>query len=88
VDAASLAQSEVPRALVTGALVLEDIAPGRVDDAAVFHLLNLAREDEAFVLITAGKRLDLEDYGLPDLASRLNDQLPNRLNPEKSRSLC
>jgi chromosomal replication initiation ATPase DnaA len=71
VDAASLAQSEVPRALVTGALVLEDIEPGRIDEAAVFHLLNLAREDAAFVLITAGKRLDLEGYSLPDLASRL-----------------
>jgi chromosomal replication initiation ATPase DnaA len=64
-------QSEVPRALVTGALVLEDIAPGRVEEAAIFHLLNLAREEDAFVLITAGKRLDLDGYSLPDLASRL-----------------
>jgi chromosomal replication initiation ATPase DnaA len=71
VDAASLVQSEVPRALVTGALVVEDIAPGRADEAAMFHLLNLAREEEAFVLITAGKRLDLEGYALPDLSSRL-----------------
>lgn len=71
VDAALLARNEVPRALVTGALVVEDIAPERIDEAAMFHLLNLAREDEAFVLITATKRLDLEGYGLADLTSRL-----------------
>ena len=71
VDAAALAYSEVPRALVTGALVVEDIAPERIDEAAMFHLLNLAREDEACVLITAAKRLDLAGYALPDLTSRL-----------------
>jgi chromosomal replication initiation ATPase DnaA len=71
VDAASLTSSEVPRALVTGALVVEDIAPQRVDEAAIFHLLNLAREEGAFVLITAARRLDLEIYSLPDLSSRL-----------------
>jgi chromosomal replication initiation ATPase DnaA len=71
VDAASLTRSEVPRALVTGALVVEDIAPRRIDEAAMFHLLNLAREEEAFVLITAASRLDLDAYSLPDLASRL-----------------
>jgi chromosomal replication initiation ATPase DnaA len=72
VDAASLARTEVPRALVTGALALEDLAPQRVDEPALFHLLNLAREEGAFVLITAKKRLDLHGYALPDLASRLH----------------
>jgi len=71
VDAASLVKSEVPRALATGALLLEDLAPQRVDEAALFHLLNLAREETAYVLITAKKRLDLEGYALADLASRL-----------------
>jgi chromosomal replication initiation ATPase DnaA len=71
VDAASLTRAEVPRALATGALVIEDLAPQRVDEAALFHLLNLAREETAFVLITAKKRLDLEGFALADLASRL-----------------
>jgi len=71
VDAASLVKAEVPRALATGALLLEDLAPQRVDEAALFHLLNLAREETAYVLITAKKRLDLEGYALADLASRL-----------------
>jgi chromosomal replication initiation ATPase DnaA len=56
---------------VTGALVLEDLTQGRVDEPALFHLLNLAREEDAYILITARKRLDLEGYALADLASRL-----------------
>lgn len=71
VDAASLTVAEVPRALTTGALLLEDLSPSRADEAALFHLFNLAREEDAYLLITAGNRLDLEGYALPDLASRL-----------------
>ena len=71
VDAASLDGAEVPRALVTGALVVEDLTPSRIDEPALFHLLNLMREEDAFVLITAKRRLDLEGYALADLASRL-----------------
>jgi chromosomal replication initiation ATPase DnaA len=71
VDAASLDGAEVPRALVTGALVVEDLAPARIDEPALFHLLNLVREEGAFVLITATRRLDLEGYAIADLASRL-----------------
>jgi chromosomal replication initiation ATPase DnaA len=70
-DAASLIPDEVPRALATGALVLEDLSPQRIDEAALFHLLNLARQETAFILITGKSRLDLEGYPLADLASRL-----------------
>src|SRR5690242_21767808 len=38
IDAAAL-----PTALATGALVVEDLAPDACEDAALFHLLNLAR---------------------------------------------
>jgi chromosomal replication initiation ATPase DnaA len=51
--------------------VLENLAPRVIDEAALFHLLNFAREDAAHILITANQRLDLEGYALPDLASRL-----------------
>ena len=71
VDAASLTVEEVPLALATGALVLEDLSPARVDETALFHLLNLVRQEGAYLLITAAKRLDLENYTLADLASRL-----------------
>jgi chromosomal replication initiation ATPase DnaA len=53
VAARSLEESGVPAALATGAIVVEDAAPGEFDERALFHLLNLAREDEAFVLLTA-----------------------------------
>jgi chromosomal replication initiation ATPase DnaA len=60
----------VPAALATGALAVEDVAAG-ADEAALFHLLNLAREDHAFVLFTASRRLDALGFTLPDLISRL-----------------
>jgi chromosomal replication initiation ATPase DnaA len=67
----SLDSATLPSSLATGALVLEDLAEERLDQRRLFHLLNLAREERAFVLITArtppaGWRLDI-----PDLASRL-----------------
>lgn len=70
-DAASLRNGEVPRALVTGALVIEDFSIAKVDQTAFFHLFNLARETSSFLLFTANSRLDLEGAALPDLASRL-----------------
>ena len=51
VSAKNIGALEVPAMLATGALVVEDAGPG-LDERAVFHLLNLAREEEAFVLIT------------------------------------
>jgi chromosomal replication initiation ATPase DnaA len=63
--------SEVPVALATGALVLENLAEGRFDEAALFHLLNLAREERAYVLITARSAPATWRIAVPDLASRL-----------------
>ena len=69
--AARLDGAEVPVALATGALVLENLADGRFDEAALFHLLNLAREERAYVLITARSAPATWRTELPDLASRL-----------------
>ncbi len=63
--------SDVPIALATGALVLDNLAEGSFDEAALFHLLNLAREDRAYLLITARSAPVTWRIGLPDLASRL-----------------
>ena len=71
VAAGELNAGGVPGALATGALVIEDFAPGRVDEPALFHLLNLAREQGAFLLITARERLDQGPFMLADVASRL-----------------
>src|SRR3954464_15555857 len=35
----------VPGELATGALVVEDLKPSEFDERALFHLMNLARED-------------------------------------------
>lgn len=66
----ALGLSQVPAALATGALVVEDVAD-RPDERALFHLLNLAREDEAYVLLTARTPPAGWNIGLADLASRL-----------------
>jgi chromosomal replication initiation ATPase DnaA len=67
----ALEGAEVPIALVTGALVLENLAEGQFDEAALFHLLNLAREERAYVLITARTAPATWRIEVPDLASRL-----------------
>jgi chromosomal replication initiation ATPase DnaA len=61
----------VPQALATGALVIEDAGRGDTDEAALFHLLNLATEQRAYVLITARRAPAVWPIALPDLASRL-----------------
>jgi chromosomal replication initiation ATPase DnaA len=61
----------VPGALATGALVVEDLKSSDFDERALFHLINLAREDEAFVLITARLPPSAFEIDLRDLRSRL-----------------
>jgi chromosomal replication initiation ATPase DnaA len=56
-------------ALATGALVVEDAAAA--DERALFHLLNLAREEEAFLLFTAHTAPPAWPVAIADLASRL-----------------
>jgi chromosomal replication initiation ATPase DnaA len=67
----SLDGADVPVALATGALVLDNLAEGQFDEAALFHLLNLAREERAYLLITARNAPATWRVALPDLASRL-----------------
>ena len=69
--ARALAIDTLPEALATGALVLEDCTPGDLDERALFHLLNLVREDQAWLLMTARAAPVSWTVALPDLASRL-----------------
>jgi chromosomal replication initiation ATPase DnaA len=66
----ALDEAEVPSALATGALVVEDAAT-TTDDRALFHLINLAREEKAFLLLTARTTPASWPTVIPDLASRL-----------------
>ncbi len=68
---AARALREVPAALATGALVVEDAAAAEFDETAMFHLLNLAREEGAYVLLTARTAPAAWTIRTPDLASRL-----------------
>jgi chromosomal replication initiation ATPase DnaA len=69
IAARALEEASLPSALATGALVVEDVAAGALDERALFHLLNLAREQDAFVLLTA--RAPPVVFAIRDLASRL-----------------
>src|ERR1044071_3261695 len=69
--ARSLAETNLPRALSTGALVIENVAADAVDERALFHLINLAREQGAFMLMTALAAPSAWRLEVADLASRL-----------------
>jgi chromosomal replication initiation ATPase DnaA len=71
ISARALAETSPPAALATGALVIEDMSEWQVAEHALFHLLNLAREDDAFILLTARTAPGAWSVGLRDLASRL-----------------
>ena len=67
----ALTAAAVPGALATGALVVEDLRSSDFDERALFHLMNLAREDGAFVLVTAREPPSAFQIELRDLRSRL-----------------
>lgn len=69
-SASDLTEADLPGAISTGALVFEDFDAQRVDERVAFHLLNLVREQGAWLLITA-RRHPAEAVALPDLRSRL-----------------
>ena len=71
VSAHALVAAAVPGTLATGALVVEDIKPNGFDERALFHLMNLAREDAAFVLMTSRIPPSAFEIELRDLRSRL-----------------
>lgn len=71
ISAQGLTAATVPMALTTGALVVEDLNPKTFDELALFHLMNLAREEAAFVLMTARVTPAAIEIGLRDLRSRL-----------------
>lgn len=67
----ALTPAGVPGALATGALVVEDLKAGDFDERALFHLMNLAREDGACVLFTGREVPASLEIELRDLRSRL-----------------
>lgn len=66
-----LPRTDLSSALVTGALVLEDLEFEGLDERALFHFLNIAREQGAYVLITSRSPLTTFPVVIRDLASRM-----------------
>ncbi len=71
VAAKDITAERVPELASNGALAIEDCGRGAIDEAAMFHLLNLMRARKGFVLLTA--RTEPDGWGIrtPDLLSRL-----------------
>ncbi len=74
--ASDIQLDQVPHLVSSGALVIENCDQGGVDEHALFHLINAARERGTYVLLTARGRPDQWGLKTPDLISRL------RLAPE------
>jgi chromosomal replication initiation ATPase DnaA len=66
-----LSIADVPGTLATGALVVEDLEAEDLDEHALFHLMNLAREEDAYVLLTSRSAVASLPVAIRDLASRL-----------------
>jgi chromosomal replication initiation ATPase DnaA len=66
-----LSSADVPGTLATGALVVEDLESEDLDEHALFHLINLAREEDAYVLLTSRYAVASLPVTIRDLASRL-----------------
>ena len=71
ISARSLTHIDLPAAFATGALVVEDLAADALDERALFHLINLAREESAYVLITGRSAPGALALEISDLVSRL-----------------
>ena len=71
VAARALDPAAVPATLATGALVIEDAAADAFDERALFHLLNLAREQQDYLLLTARTPPAAWSFAIRDLGSRL-----------------
>src|SRR5207249_3343555 len=71
VRADDLCVGSVPGLLAAGALAIEDAPGQQLDEAALFHLFNAARQEKASLLLTSRSHLSRWPVKLPDLVSRL-----------------
>ncbi|HMN87734.1 MAG TPA: hypothetical protein PKA74_17355, partial [Bauldia sp.] len=71
VSAARLGTAEAAAAGEAPAVAVEDLRAGPLDEAALFHLLNLVRERRIPLLVTSRLPAGALGLRLPDLASRL-----------------
>jgi chromosomal replication initiation ATPase DnaA len=79
VEAAHLEDDKVADLVSEGAVAVEDLHAGPLDEQALFHLLNLAGERGAPVLLTSRVWASALPVTLADLASRLRAARPVEL---------
>src|ERR1700751_4644867 len=77
VSADKIGALDVPGMLATGAIGIED-AGAAIDERALFHLMNLAREEQAFLLFAARSAPSAWQISTPAWVSRLR-AMPNPL---------
>jgi len=78
---ADVTDAAVPALADAAALLVEDADRGPRDEAALFHLMNLARERAISLVITASAPPDAWGLATPDLVSRLRLAPVTRLAP-------
>jgi chromosomal replication initiation ATPase DnaA len=66
-----LGETDLPHAFATGALVVEDLEADGLNERALFHLINMAREQQVDVLLTARMPPAGFSVSIRDLSSRL-----------------
>ena len=71
VSAKSLSTVDAADLATASGIAVEDVDAGTFDERALFHLLNLAREQNFSVLLTARQAPGTWDITLPDLRSRV-----------------
>ncbi len=71
----------VPELASAGAIVIEDLDQGAASEQALFHLLNLVREQRLAILITSAREPGDLTIALPDLRSRLRALAVARIDP-------
>ena len=67
----ALGETPPDELLATGALAIDDAPGGALDERALFHLINLARQSGGHILIATTQDPASWPVKLPDLASRL-----------------
>lgn len=66
----------IPRVAAGGAIAVEDVLPGSVPEAALFHLINSVQEARGTLLLSSQSPADDWQVSLPDLRSRLRLAAP------------
>jgi DnaA regulatory inactivator Hda len=70
-EAAAVRSTDVETLVAAGAVAVEDLHAGPLDEPALFHLINRAREHGVALLFTSRLAPASLGVALPDLASRL-----------------